>query len=122
MSSTAAVGAIDHHHDPSTTTGIPNKKLLMWTFLASDCMFFGCLISTHLIYRLHPPPGNPSPRDIFNPPLTSFSTFILLMSSLLMALAVNAIQRGNVRSMRHMLLGTMFFGCIFLGGQVFEFT
>ena len=121
MSSTATV-AIDHHHDPSTTTGIPNKKLLMWTFLASDCMFFGCLISTHLIYRLHPPPGNPSPREIFNPPLTSFSTFILLMSSLLMALAVNAIQRGNVRSMRHMLLGTIFFGCIFLTCQVYEFT
>jgi len=121
MSNTATV-AIDHHHDPSTTTGIPNKKLLMWAFLASDCMFFGCLISTHLIYRLHPPPGNPSPREIFNPPLTSFSTFILLMSSLLMALAVNAIQRGNVRSMRHMLLGTIFFGCIFLTCQVYEFT
>jgi cytochrome o ubiquinol oxidase subunit III len=121
MSSTATV-AIDHHHDPSTSTGIPNKKLLMWTFLASDCMFFGCLISTHLIYRLHPPPGNPSPREIFNPPLTSFSTFILLMSSLLMALAVNAIQRGNIRSMRHMLLGTIFFGCIFLTCQVYEFT
>jgi cytochrome o ubiquinol oxidase subunit 3 len=44
------------------------------------------------------------------------------MSSLLMALAVNAIQRGNVKSTRTMLLGTMFFGCIFLGGQVFEFT
>ncbi len=46
MSDTAA-GAIDHHFDPSTSTGIPNKKLLMWAFLASDCMFFGCLISTH---------------------------------------------------------------------------
>jgi cytochrome o ubiquinol oxidase subunit III len=121
MSQNATI-AIDHHHDPSTSTGIPNKKLLMWAFLASDCMFFGCLISTHLIYRLHPPPGNPDPREIFNPPLTSFSTFILLMSSLLMALAVNAIQRGNVRSMRHMLLGTIFFGCIFLTCQVYEFS
>ncbi|MDE3084255.1 MAG: heme-copper oxidase subunit III, partial [Verrucomicrobiota bacterium] len=117
-----AAHAIDPHHDITTSTGIPNKKLLMWAFLASDCMFFGTLISTHLIYRLHPPPGNPDPRQIFNPPLTSFSTFILLMSSLLMALAVNAIQRGNVRSMRHMLLGTIFFGCIFLTGQVYEFT
>jgi cytochrome o ubiquinol oxidase subunit 3 len=44
------------------------------------------------------------------------------MSSLLMALAVNAIQKGNVKSTRTMLLGTIFFGCIFLGGQVFEFT
>jgi cytochrome o ubiquinol oxidase subunit 3 len=120
MSSHAA--AIDHHHDHTTSTGIPNKKLLWWAFLASDCMFFGALISTHLVYRLNPPPGNAEPTQIFNIELTSFSTFILLMSSLLMALAVNAIQRGQVRSMRTMLLGTMFFGCIFLGGQVFEFA
>jgi cytochrome o ubiquinol oxidase subunit 3 len=122
MSSHAATGLIDHHHDHTTSTGIPNKKLLWWAFLASDCMFFGSLISTHLVYRLNPPPGNAIPTVVFNIELTSFSTFILLMSSLLMALAVNAIQRGNIRSTRTMLLGTMFFGCIFLGGQVFEFT
>ena len=122
MSSSAATGHLDHHHDHTTTTGIPNKKLLWWAFLASDCMFFGALISTHLVYRLNPPPGNAIPTQIFNIELTSFSTFILLMSSLLMALAVNAIQRGNVKTTRTMLLGTMFFGCIFLGGQVFEFT
>ena len=122
MSSHAATGHIDHHHDHTTATGIPNKKLLWWAFLASDCMFFGTLISTHLVYRLNPPPGNAVPTQVFNIELTSFSTFILLMSSLLMALAVNAIQRGNIRSTRTMLLGTMFFGCIFLGGQVFEFS
>jgi len=122
MSSHAATGAIDHHHDHTTSTGIPNKKLLWWAFLASDCMFFGALISTHLVYRLNPPPGNAIPTQVFNIELTSFSTFILLMSSLLMALAVDAISRGNVKSTRTMLLGTMFFGCIFLGGQVYEFT
>lgn len=122
MTSHAAAGAIDHHHDHTTSTGIPNKKLLMWAFLASDCMFFGTLISTHLIYRLHPPPGNPSPRQLFDIPLTSFSTFILLMSSLMMALAVNAIQKGNLKSMRFSLLTTILFGAIFLGCQVFEFN
>ncbi len=122
MSSHAGAGTIDHHHDPSTTTGIPNKKLFMWAFLASDCMFFGTLISTHLIYRLHPPAGSPDPRDFFSIELTSFSTFILLMSSLLMALAVNAIQKGNVKSTRKMLLGTIIFGLIFLACQVYEFS
>jgi cytochrome o ubiquinol oxidase subunit 3 len=121
MSSHAAAGAIDHHHDPTTSTGIPHKKLLWWAFLASDCMFFGTLISTHLVYRINPPPGNHSPTQVFNIELTSFSTFILLMSSLLMALAVNAIQRGNIRSTRTMLLGTVVFGAIFLGCQVYEF-
>jgi cytochrome o ubiquinol oxidase subunit III len=119
MSSHAAT--IDHHHDPSTSTGIPNKKLLMWTFLASDCMFFGALISTHLIYRLHPPAGGLDPKVVFSPELTSFSTFILLMSSLMMALAVTAIQKGNVKSCRWSLLTTIFFGMIFLGCQVYEF-
>jgi cytochrome o ubiquinol oxidase subunit 3 len=121
MSSHSASGTIDHHHDATTATGIPNKKLLMWAFLASDCMFFGTLISTHLIYRLYPPEGNPLPTEIFDVPLTSFSTFILLMSSLMMALAVNAIQKGNLKSMRFSLLTTAFFGAIFLGCQVYEF-
>jgi len=121
MSSHAATATIDHHHDPTTSTGIPNKKLLMWTFLASDCMFFGALISTHLIYRLHPPAGGLDPKVVFSPELTSFSTFILLMSSLMMALAVTAIQKGNVKSCRWSLLTTIFFGMIFLGCQVYEF-
>jgi cytochrome o ubiquinol oxidase subunit 3 len=59
---------------------------------------------------------------IFAPALTSFSTFILLMSSLMMALAVNAIQKGNVKSCRWSLLTTAFFGAIFLTCQVYEFT
>jgi cytochrome o ubiquinol oxidase subunit 3 len=121
MSSHAATATIDHHHDPTTSTGIPNKKLLMWAFLASDCMFFGTLISTHLIYRLHPPAGGLDPKVVFSPELTSFSTFILLMSSLMMALAVTAIQKGNVKSCRWSLLTTIFFGLIFLGCQVYEF-
>ena len=122
MSSHAATATIDHHHDPSTSTGIPNKKLLMWTFLASDCMFFAALISTHLIYRLHPPAGGLDPKVVFSPELTSFSTFILLMSSLMMALAVTAIQKGNLKSCRWSLLTTIFFGLIFLGCQVYEFN
>ena len=115
-------GTIDHHHDPSTSTGIPNKKLLMWAFLASDCMFFAALISTHLIYRLHPPAGGLDPKVVFSPELTSFSTFILLMSSLMMALAVTAIQKNNVKSCRWSLLATILFGMIFLGCQVYEFN
>jgi cytochrome o ubiquinol oxidase subunit 3 len=115
-------GTIDHHHDHTTTTGIPNKKLFMWAFLASDCMFFGALISTHVIYRLHPTPEGADPLKIFSLELTSFSTFILLMSSLLMALAVGAIQKGKVEATRKMLLGTIFFGLIFLACQVYEFT
>ncbi|TVR54523.1 MAG: cytochrome oxidase subunit III, partial [Puniceicoccaceae bacterium] len=121
QASAPAHGAIDHHHDPSTTTGIPNKKLMMWAFLASDCMFFGSLIATHLVYRLAPVEGNTDPIEVFDIELTSFSTFILLMSSLMMALGVSAIQKGNLRSYRRCILTTIFFGLIFLSCQVYEF-
>ncbi len=117
-SDTASLAAA---HDAPTATGIPNKKLVFWAFLASDCMFFGTLISTHLVYRQYPPPDNPAPTHIFDIELTSFSTFVLLMSSLMMALAVNSIQRGRVRAMRGALLTTALFGLVFLGCQAWEF-
>ena len=88
-------------------------------------MFFGTLISTHLIYRKISATvgGNTlDVRDIFDIELTSFSTFILLASSLFMALAVSAIHKGNLKSTRWMLLGTIIFGSIFLACQVYEFT
>ncbi|MDX2111827.1 MAG: heme-copper oxidase subunit III [Verrucomicrobiota bacterium] len=108
------------HPGEDTATGIPNKKVAMWAFLASDCMFFGTLISTHLIYRkLHPTVVDP--KEIFSIELTSASTFILLMSSLLMALAVSAMHKKNVVSARWCLAGVIFFGSLFVGAQCYEF-
>jgi heme/copper-type cytochrome/quinol oxidase subunit 3 len=62
------------------------------------------------------------PHEILNIPVTSVSTFDLLMSSLLMVLALAAVQRGDQRQARLWLLGTAFFGVIFLGFQAYEFT
>ena len=113
---------VNHIQAETTCTGIENKKLIMWAFLASDCMFFGTLISTHLIYRkLYPNVGNLAPTDIFSIELTTFSTFILLMSSFLMALAVSAMHKGQLKSFRHCLFGVIAFGLIFLGCQGYEF-
>ena len=100
---------------------VKNKKLLMWLFLGSDCMFFGTLISTHLIYRkLYPEEFDPT--QLFSLELTSFSTFILLMSSFLMALSVSAMHKGEMKSFRRNVIGVIFFGLIFLGCQVYEFA
>ena len=49
--SEASAHALDHHEPVTSPPGFHNKKVLMWAFLGSDCMFFGTLISTHLIYR-----------------------------------------------------------------------
>ena len=115
------MSATAEHADGHTGLVIDNKKLLMWLFLGSDCMFFGTLISTHLIYRkLYPESFDPT--ALFSLELTSFSTFILLMSSFLMALAVSAMHKGQIKSFRRNVLGVIFFGLIFLGCQVYEFA
>ena len=51
-SHTAAAGHDDGHaHTHHTTTGLSNTKLAMWLFLGSECLLFGGLISTYMLYR-----------------------------------------------------------------------
>lgn len=111
---------LDNPHEMGCT-GLPHRKIMMWAFLASDCMFFGSLISTYLVYRGHST-TYPLPEDIFDIPLTSTSSFVLLLSSWLMVLALSAIQKGKIWEFRIWTLGVAFFGSIFLGFQVYEFT
>jgi len=108
-------------NDHVTGTGLSDNKLLMWVFLGSECLLFGGLISTYLIYRSRFAAG-PAPGDIFDIPFTSVSSFVLLMSSLTMVLALSALQRGDIRNNRLWLLTTALLGSLFIGGQVYEFT
>ena len=112
-------GADGQH--PPTTTGVSNTKLAIWLFLASDCLFFGAFIAAYLLYRGRSAVG-PGPKDLFDIPFTSATSFILLMSSLTMVLALAAIQRGDLRRLRIWLLATALLGATFVAGQVFEFT
>ncbi len=110
-----------HAAHPPTTTGIPTWKLGFWTFLGSETLFFGSFISTYLIYAGRSVAG-PYPADVINIPLTSISTFVLLMSSLAMVLALANVQRGNRKWGFIFLLVTAALGLTFLGFQAFEFT
>jgi cytochrome c oxidase subunit 3/cytochrome o ubiquinol oxidase subunit 3 len=104
-----------------TNTGLDNRKLLMWLFLGSECLFFGSFISAFLLYRNRNLVG-PYPEDLFDIPFTSISSFVLLMSSVTMVLALSAIQRGDMRGLRIWLVATALLGISFLAGQAFEFT
>jgi heme/copper-type cytochrome/quinol oxidase subunit 3 len=104
-----------------TSTGLNSRKMLFWAFLGSECMFFGSLIATYLVYRGRDQVG-PHPHEIFEIPFTSFSAFVLLMSSLTMVLALAAIQRGNQKQGSIWLAATALLGMTFVGGQCYEFT
>ena len=130
-----------HHY---TSTGLDSRKIAIWAFIGSECMLFTSLISTYLIYkgrsRVGPYPHDPwtDPttgqvyKEILNIPVTSASTFTLLMSSLFMVLALAAVQNKNVPkhtrgdrilgSSKLWLWATAIAGTTFLGFQAFEFT
>jgi len=112
---------VGHDHEHVTTTGISNEKLAMWTFLGSECLLFGGLISTFILYKTRAADGQ-TPHDLYDILFTSISSFVLLMSSLTMVLAVSAIQRKDLRAMRGWLCTTALLGVVFISGQVYEFT
>ena len=91
----ARAAAGDHaagHEDPHIgATGLDHRKLGIWVFIGSECLFFGTLISTYMVYRGRSLQG-PYPARVLNIPLITISTFVLLMSSLTMVLGVAAIQ------------------------------
>jgi heme/copper-type cytochrome/quinol oxidase subunit 3 len=110
--------AAPEHH---TSTGLDNAKIAMWAFLGSECLFFGSFISTYLLYRNSVLSG-PTPHEVYDIPYTSVSSFVLLMSSLTMVLALAALQRGDNRATRAWILATALLGTVFIGGQIYEFT
>jgi len=148
-----ATAAHTHAAHPPTTTGLDHRKVAIWAFIGSECMLFASLISTYLIYKGRSVVG-PFPHEwwckatnatsiepiancpagqlfkpILNIPVTSASTFVLLMSSLAMVLALAAVENkgkpgwtGAFASSKLWLWMTALLGATFLGFQAFEFT
>ncbi|MCU0616431.1 MAG: cytochrome c oxidase subunit 3 [Gemmatimonadaceae bacterium] len=129
-----------HHY---TTLGLDNRKIAIWTFIGSECMLFASLISTYLVYKGRSVKG-PFPHEawtdpsgkvfpaILDIPVTSASTFVLLMSSFAMVLALAAVQNKELpkTTFGERILGssklwlwvTCLMGTAFLGFQAYEFT
>jgi len=147
MALASAVAHAPHeHHEHYTTTGLDHRKIAIWAFIGSECMLFASLISTYLIYKGRSIVG-PFPHEawtapdgrvynaILNIPVTSQSTFVLLMSSLAMVLALAAVENRDkpkpavitmgyriLSSSKFWLAMTALMGATFLGYQAFEFT
>ena len=96
-----------------TATGIPNGKLGMWVFLASEIMFFTGLIAAYVVLRMgHPSwPGSAGHLSV---PLGTLNTFLLIGSSMTVVMALAASEQRRASAMRGWLLATIFLGSCFL--------
>jgi cytochrome c oxidase subunit III len=97
------------------------STLGMWTFLATEVLFFGGLFLAYIVYRHFYFDGfaaGSARTDLF---FGTINTAILLTSSLTMALAVHAAKEGNNKSTTSFLLLTLLFAVGFLVVKAFEY-
>src|SRR5215467_13606718 len=86
----------------------------MWVFLLTEIMMFGGLFAAYMIYRLiyyHAFVAGSSSIDV---KWGFINTLVLICSSLTMALAVSAAQRGIRRLQEIFIVLTMILGIAFL--------
>lgn len=107
-------------------------KMMMWFFLLSDAFTFGALLISYGTTRFFSVVW-PDPNQVFKAfpfmegvslPLlfVSVMTFILIMSSVTMVLAVHAGHYGDRKKVAKWLLWTIVGGIAFLSCQAWEWT
>src|SRR3954469_4164009 len=108
-------------------------KLMMWYFLMSDAFTFGALLISYGTIRFMST-GWPDPNEVFHSfpfvshtahlPLVfvSLMTFILIMSSVTMVLAVHAGHQRKREAVTKWMILTIIGGFMFLGCQAWEWT
>jgi len=105
----------------SSWTGIPNGKLGMWLFLASEIMFFTGLISAFIVLRMSNP-NWPGPEGHLSVKMGTINTLVLICSSTTIVLALAASARGAMGAVRGWLAVTALLGSAFLVIKGFEYA
>jgi cytochrome c oxidase subunit III len=96
-------------------------SLGMWTFLATEVLFFGGLFAGYMVFRAAYPHAFTEASHHLDVVLGTVNTWILLTSSLTMALAVHAAQMAQPRRITYFLIATLVLGVIFLGIKGLEY-
>src|SRR5947199_3570765 len=89
-------------------------QLGMWVFLATEVLFFGGLFLGYTVFRSLYPRDFEVASHYTVVLIGGINTAILLFSSTLMALAVRAAELRKQKQLIWLLLGTVFFGIIFM--------
>jgi heme/copper-type cytochrome/quinol oxidase subunit 3 len=122
--------AIPHLVEPHPVTGIPNGKLGIWLFLASEVMLFGALFSSYVLIRTGMPqwpPVEPGEAyklssEVLNVPLGTFNTAVLITSSITMVLAWASCKMGSLPRFKMWMAATVGLALVFLVVKYFEYA
>lgn len=94
----------------------------MWLFLLSEIVLFGGLFILYSVYRFKHPSAFHLAAEELNRPFGTINTFLLITSSLTMALSIASLKKGIPRSSLIFLASTVVLGSVFLGNKYFEWS
>lgn len=96
-------------------------KIALWWLIASEVMIFGGAVGSYILARTAGP-GWSAEAAHLSAVLASINTFVLLTSSMTMAMAFAAYQKTDQRGVQQFLLLTILLGLAFLGIKAYEYT
>jgi cytochrome c oxidase subunit 3 len=113
---TAAAAEHLEHHDPAA------NKIGMWLFLFTEVLLFGTLFIAYAMYLTIHRWDFMAGSAQLDRMMGAANTVILLTSSLTMALAVGALERGKKKQSLALLTVTLLFAAGFLGIKSVEWS
>lgn len=88
-------GQPGEHADPAVA--FESAKLGVWTFLATEVLLFGALFTAYTVFRMKYPEMFRVEHAKLDRVLGAVNTVVLIASSLMVVLGVDAIKRGKAR-------------------------
>ncbi len=114
--------AIPYTVEPHPDTGVPNPKLGMWLFLASEVMLFGALFSSYILLRVGAEKWPHHTETGLNVPLATINTAVLILSSVTVVMAWYSLKIGDIAKGKLYILATILCAFGFLVIKYFEYS
>ena len=109
------------HHFSDAEQQAETAKLGMWIFLLTEVLLFGGLFAFYTIYRAWHPEMFYEAHKYLNVTLGATNTFVLITSSLTMALSIRSMQLNNKKQTIWFLVITLLLAATFLVIKYFEY-
>ena len=107
---------------PHPITGVPNGKLGIWLFLASEVMLFGALFSALILLRVGAENWPHGVEAGLSVPLATINTMVLITSSVTMVMSWASLKMNQYGRFQLYLGATILLACVFLVIKYFEYT
>lgn len=101
---------------------ISNGKLAMWLFLGTEIMFFTGLLGAYIVLRISQGSAWPHHHDVLKEWAGAVNTIVLIVSSIFVVLAHEAIAKDDARKAHGYLWITMILGVVFMGIKMWEYS